>query len=62
MELPRKILIGDDVISQLGYFITDLDSNASKVGIITGNIVKARTGEPAGHQFLNVLWKNLGSL
>jgi glycerol-1-phosphate dehydrogenase [NAD(P)+] len=44
MELPRKILIGDDVISQLGYFITDLNSNASKVGIITGNIVKARAG------------------
>ena len=42
MELPRKILIGDGVMSQLGSFIIDLDDNASKVAIITGNNVKAR--------------------
>ena len=44
MELPRKILIGDGVISQLGSIITDLDANISKVAIITGSIVKARMG------------------
>src|SRR5919109_870249 len=44
MELPRKILIGDGVISKLGSIITDLDANTSKVAIITGSIVKARLG------------------
>jgi glycerol-1-phosphate dehydrogenase [NAD(P)+] len=45
MELPRKILIGDSVISQLGAIITNLDANASKVAIITGSLVKLRTEE-----------------
>jgi glycerol-1-phosphate dehydrogenase [NAD(P)+] len=44
MELPRKILIGDGVISQLGSIIIDLDANISKVAVITGSIVKARMG------------------
>src|SRR5919205_2198006 len=44
MELPREILIGDGVISKLGSFITDLDDNASKIAIITGNKVKTRAG------------------
>ena len=51
MELPRKILIGDGVISQLGSFIMDLDDNASKVAIITGNNVKARAGMPCKSSF-----------
>ncbi|MGB7636880.1 MAG: sn-glycerol-1-phosphate dehydrogenase, partial [Nitrososphaeraceae archaeon] len=51
MELPRKILIGDGVISQLGSFIMDLDDNASKVAIITGNNVKARAGTPCKSSF-----------
>ena len=51
MELPRKILIGDGVISQLGSFIMDLDDNASKVAIITGNNVKARAGTPCKYSF-----------
>jgi glycerol-1-phosphate dehydrogenase [NAD(P)+] len=42
MELPRKILIGDGVICQLGSFIIDLDGNASKIAIITGNNVKSK--------------------
>src|ERR671932_2249223 len=42
MELPRKILIGDDVICQLGSFIMNLDGNASKIAIITGSNVKAK--------------------
>jgi glycerol-1-phosphate dehydrogenase [NAD(P)+] len=44
MELPRKILIGNGVISQLGSFVTELDRNTLKVAIITGNSVKARAG------------------
>jgi glycerol-1-phosphate dehydrogenase [NAD(P)+] len=44
MELPRKILIGDGVISQLGSFITDLDDNVSKIAFITGSIVKVMAG------------------
>ncbi len=44
MELPRKILIGDGVISRLGSIITDLDANISKVAIVTGSIVKERMG------------------
>ena len=44
MELPRKILIGDGVISQLGSIITYLVANTSRVAIITGSVVTARTG------------------
>src|SRR5919108_4998602 len=44
MELPRKILIGDGVISQLGSIITDLDANTFKVAVISGSIVKSRMG------------------
>ena len=42
MELPRKILIGNDVIYQLGSFIKDLNDKTSKVIIISGNTVKKR--------------------
>lgn len=45
MELPRKILIGDDVIRDLGAFILDLNSKASKIAIVTGHTVKARAGQ-----------------
>src|ERR687884_338114 len=45
MELPRKILIGDDVLCRLGSFIMDLDGNASKIAIITGSNVKAKVEE-----------------
>jgi glycerol-1-phosphate dehydrogenase [NAD(P)+] len=42
MELPRKILIGENVLCQLGSFILNLDGNASKIAIITGNNVKTK--------------------
>jgi glycerol-1-phosphate dehydrogenase [NAD(P)+] len=46
MELPRKILIGDDVISNLGSFLYDLNNNASRIAIVTGNIVRGIAGQP----------------
>ncbi len=45
MELPRKILIGNDVIYQLGSFIRDLNDKTSIVAVISGNTVKARVGK-----------------
>jgi glycerol-1-phosphate dehydrogenase [NAD(P)+] len=42
MELPRKILIGDGVISSLGEFVKDVGYTASKVAFVTGNTVKKR--------------------
>jgi glycerol-1-phosphate dehydrogenase [NAD(P)+] len=44
MELPRKILIGDGVISSLGEFVRDIGYAASKVAFVTGNTVKKRAG------------------
>jgi glycerol-1-phosphate dehydrogenase [NAD(P)+] len=44
MELPRKILIGNGVIKELGSFISDL-GNVRKVAIVSGPSVKARAGE-----------------
>ncbi len=44
MELPRKIMIGDGVIRELGNFVSDL-GNVSKVAIVSGPSVKARVGE-----------------
>lgn len=44
MELPRMILIGEGVISQLGSFLINLNKNVKSVSIISGSIVRARTG------------------
>ncbi len=44
MELPRKILIGDGVIQELGNFVSDL-GNVKNVAIVSGVSVKARAGE-----------------
>jgi glycerol-1-phosphate dehydrogenase [NAD(P)+] len=46
MELPRKILIGDDVISDIGTFLLDLNQNASKIAVVTGHTVQAIAGQP----------------
>lgn len=43
MELPRKILIGDGVIKELGNFIADL--GVRKVSVVSGSTVKARAGD-----------------
>jgi glycerol-1-phosphate dehydrogenase [NAD(P)+] len=45
MELPRRILIGNDVIYQLGSFIRDLNDKTTIVAVISGNTVKARVGK-----------------
>jgi glycerol-1-phosphate dehydrogenase [NAD(P)+] len=42
-ELPRKILIGSDVIAGLGDFIQQLDHNFLRVAFISGEIVRERT-------------------
>jgi len=44
MELPRKILIGDRVIAEVGSFVRSLDASARSVAIITGRVVKERAG------------------
>ena len=36
MKIPRKILIGDGVISELGSLVCCLDVKATNVAIITG--------------------------
>ena len=40
MELPRKILVGDNVISNLGTFIRDINNGISNVVIISGESVR----------------------
>ena len=44
MELPRKILIGEGVVSQVGVLIKTLNGSAAKVVVITGRIVKSIAG------------------
>ena len=44
MELPRKILIGESVISDLGKLVRALGGQTSKIALITGKKVKARAG------------------
>ena len=44
MELPRKILIGRGVVSQVGPLVNALDTSAGKVAVITGRQVRARAG------------------
>jgi glycerol-1-phosphate dehydrogenase [NAD(P)+] len=40
MELPRKILVGDNLISELGNFIRDINNGISTVVVISGGSVK----------------------
>ena len=44
MELPRKILIGECVVSEAGALVRSL-GGASKVAVITGKVVKKRAGK-----------------
>jgi glycerol-1-phosphate dehydrogenase [NAD(P)+] len=48
MELPRKILIGEGIVSEVGALVRSLDPGASSVAVITGAVVKARAGEECG--------------
>jgi glycerol-1-phosphate dehydrogenase [NAD(P)+] len=40
MELPRKILVGDNVISYLGNFIRDINNGISNVVVISGESIR----------------------
>ena len=40
MELPRKILVGDNLISEIGNFIKDINNGISSVVVISGESVK----------------------
>ncbi|MEO9321126.1 MAG: NAD(P)-dependent glycerol-1-phosphate dehydrogenase [Nitrososphaera sp.] len=44
MELPRKILIGDGVVSQAGSFVRSIESGVRNIAIISGRTVKSRAG------------------
>jgi glycerol-1-phosphate dehydrogenase [NAD(P)+] len=45
MELPRKILIGEGVVSEVGVLIRTLNDSAAKVEVITGRVVKSKAGD-----------------
>lgn len=45
MELPRKILIGEGVVSEVGAVVRSLDAGATRAAVITGAVVRARAGE-----------------
>lgn len=45
MELPRKILIGEDVLAEIGLFVKSLDSGAAQVAVITGETVMEKAGK-----------------
>jgi len=44
MELPRKILIGEGIVSEVGSLVRSIDAGVTRVAVITGAVVKARAG------------------
>jgi glycerol-1-phosphate dehydrogenase [NAD(P)+] len=40
MQLPRKVIIGNNILKNSGEFIKDSDQNVKKIAIITGKNVK----------------------
>jgi glycerol-1-phosphate dehydrogenase [NAD(P)+] len=44
MELPRKILIGEKVISEVGSFLRSIEPAARRVAIVSGKVVRSRAG------------------
>lgn len=42
MQLPRKVIVGSKILKNCGRFITESNSNAKKIAIITGPKVKAK--------------------
>ena len=44
MELPRKILIGERVISQIGQFVKSIEPGAKRIAVICGKNVRSRAG------------------
>jgi glycerol-1-phosphate dehydrogenase [NAD(P)+] len=45
MELPRKILVGQGVVSQVGVLIRTLDESTNEVAVVTGRTVKSKAGD-----------------
>jgi glycerol-1-phosphate dehydrogenase [NAD(P)+] len=45
MELPRKILIGNGVVSQVGRLIRSLNQSADQVAVVTGRTVNSKAGD-----------------
>src|SRR5215216_7478726 len=45
MELPRKILIGQGVVSQVGVLIRTLNESACEVAVVSGRIVESKAGD-----------------
>jgi glycerol-1-phosphate dehydrogenase [NAD(P)+] len=58
MELPRKILIGQGVISQVGILIRTLDQGASEVVVVTGGTVRSKAGTALESSLANVSLKS----
>jgi glycerol-1-phosphate dehydrogenase [NAD(P)+] len=58
MELPRKILIGQGVISQVGILIRTLDQGASEVAVVTGGTVRSKAGTALESSLENVSLKS----
>ena len=42
MQLPRKVIVGNNILKNCGIFISESNSNAKKIAIITGPKVKAK--------------------
>ncbi|HSA75443.1 MAG TPA: sn-glycerol-1-phosphate dehydrogenase [Candidatus Nitrosocosmicus sp.] len=42
MQLPRKVIVGNNILKNCGIFINESNSNAKKLAIITGPKVKAK--------------------
>src|ERR1044072_8313322 len=45
MQLPRKVIIGNDILKNSGEFIKNSDQDIDKIAIITGNNVKNKVSE-----------------
>jgi glycerol-1-phosphate dehydrogenase [NAD(P)+] len=57
MELPRKILIGNGVVSEVGSFVRSLDTASKSVAIISGKVVKERAGEECNSSLEEALFR-----
>ena len=58
MELPRKILIGEGVVSQVGVLIRTLNESAAEVAVVTGRTVKSKAGDKLGSSLEHVSLKS----
>jgi len=58
MELPRKIVIGENNIGDIGKFIADL-ANAKKVSVVSGDQVRKITYKKVANSFRTAKIKNI---